>query len=129
MDAAGTLWLTQARPITTLYPLPTPPDGGPHVYLCVSLAQGLTRPITPMGNAAFRLIASCASEFVFGAAVPDPAAGPVAFIERPTRCFMTSVASRGGLPPRDGACPPCSSRRRMWPGTATNTTPPSRPRR
>lgn len=44
VDAAGTLWLTQARPITTLYPLPSTLDGDLHVYLCVSLAQGLARP-------------------------------------------------------------------------------------
>ncbi|MDQ4093055.1 MAG: phosphoenolpyruvate synthase, partial [Actinomycetota bacterium] len=68
LDGAGALWLTQARPITTLYPLPVPPDGQLHVYFCLSLAQGLTRPVTPMGIAAFRLLASCASEVVFGSA-------------------------------------------------------------
>ena len=57
IDADGHAWLTQARPITTLYPLPDrPPRRRPGVYLCASLAQGLTRPITPMGRAAFRLI-------------------------------------------------------------------------
>jgi rifampicin phosphotransferase len=76
LDAAGALWLTQARPITTLYPLAPPPDGDLHVYLCVSLAQGLTRPVTPMGIAAFRLIGSCISELVFGSMVTDPVAGP-----------------------------------------------------
>jgi len=79
LDGAGTLWLTQARPITTLYPLPTLPDGDLHAYLCGSLAQGLTRPVTPMGIAAFRLMASCASELVFDSAVSDPVAGPTAF--------------------------------------------------
>lgn len=88
LDSAGQLWLTQARPITTLYPLPTPPDGDLHVYFCASLAQGLTRPITPMGNAAFRLIASNASELVFGAAVPDPVAGPAVFAEAGQRTFV-----------------------------------------
>jgi len=52
--AAGTLWLTQSRAITTLYPVP---EGrgtleGARVYLCASLAQGLVRPLTPMGMAA-----------------------------------------------------------------------------
>ncbi len=87
LDRAGALWLTQSRPITTLYPLPTPPDGDLHVYLCASLAQGLTRPITPMGTAAFRLIASSVSELVFGSAVPDPVAGPAAFAEAGQRAF------------------------------------------
>lgn len=65
IDAAGKIWLTQSRPITTLYPLPGPAGtdpaaaagldpraaGGDRVYLCGTLLQGLTRPITPMGLA------------------------------------------------------------------------------
>ncbi|HSL08486.1 MAG TPA: PEP/pyruvate-binding domain-containing protein, partial [Pseudonocardiaceae bacterium] len=88
VDGAGKLWLTQARPITTLYPLPIPPDGQLRVYLCASLAQGLTRPVTPMGIAAFRLIASCMSELVFGTAVSDPIAGPAVFVEAGQRAFV-----------------------------------------
>ncbi|MDE8588400.1 PEP/pyruvate-binding domain-containing protein [Arthrobacter sp. NQ4] len=57
IDAGGTAWLTQSRPITTLYPLPeeAPAGAGPaadgqaRAYLCATLLQGLTRPITPMG--------------------------------------------------------------------------------
>lgn len=69
IDGGGKAWLTQSRPITTLYPLPDddPLDGqagtagpaeanpaaasgaGTRVYLCGTLLQGLTRPITPMG--------------------------------------------------------------------------------
>ena len=57
IDADGVAWLTQARAITTLYPVPeSGGSGGDRVFLCASLAQGLTRPITPMGRAAFRLI-------------------------------------------------------------------------
>ncbi|MGH3767385.1 MAG: PEP/pyruvate-binding domain-containing protein [Pseudonocardiaceae bacterium] len=88
VDAAGTVWLTQSRPITTLYPLPTPPDRDLHVYLCISLAQGLTRPMTPMGNAAARLFGSCGSELIFGSAVADPLAGPAAFAEAGGRPFL-----------------------------------------
>jgi pyruvate,water dikinase len=88
VDAAGVLWLTQARPITTLYPLPAPPDDDLHVYLCASLAQGLTRPVTPMGMAAFRLIGSCISEVVFGAVVIDPVAGPAACADAGQRPFV-----------------------------------------
>jgi pyruvate,water dikinase len=65
IDAGGKAWLTQSRPITTLYPLPAddPLNGqagtdgtsdaasgaDTRVYLCGTLLQGLTRPITPMG--------------------------------------------------------------------------------
>jgi pyruvate,water dikinase len=58
IDAGGKVWLTQSRPITTLYPLEDPfagdgerqaPGGGTRLYLCGTLLQGLTRPLTPMG--------------------------------------------------------------------------------
>ncbi|WP_426225131.1 PEP/pyruvate-binding domain-containing protein [Pseudarthrobacter sp. DSP2-3-2b1] len=64
IDGGGKAWLTQSRPITTLYPLPEDdPLGGQagtdnagagsgpetRIYLCGTLLQGLTRPITPMG--------------------------------------------------------------------------------
>jgi rifampicin phosphotransferase len=88
LDGTGALWLTQARPITTLYPLPVQLDGNLRVYLCLSLAQGLTRPVTPMGIAAFRLLASCASEVVFGSVVSNPLSGPVAFVEAGQRAFV-----------------------------------------
>ena len=88
VDAAGAVWLTQARPITTLYPLPSRSDEGLHVYLCVSLAQGLTRPMTPMGLAAARLFASCGSELLFDAAVADPLAGPGVFAAAGGRPFV-----------------------------------------
>jgi pyruvate,water dikinase len=101
VDAGGTLWLTQARPITTLYPLPAGapgPGGDLRVYFCFTLAQGLTRPITPMGLAAIRLIASSVSG-VFGRPVPDPVAGPGVFVEAGWRGFVDVTAilrSRAG---------------------------------
>lgn len=60
IDSQGKMWLTQSRQITTLYPLPDPssaapfgiesePDREARAYLCGTLLQGLTRPITPMG--------------------------------------------------------------------------------
>jgi pyruvate,water dikinase len=62
VDADGHAWLTQSRPITTLYPVPVRraplATDDTRVFFCVSLAQGLHRPITPMGIAAFRIIGS-----------------------------------------------------------------------
>ena len=88
IDAGGRLWLTQARPITTLFPLPAsaPPGDDLRVYFCFSVAQGLYRPITPMGLAGFRVLASAASE-VLGFPVADPLAGPTRYVEAGQRLF------------------------------------------
>jgi phosphohistidine swiveling domain-containing protein len=61
VDAAGQLWLTQTRPITTLYPLPADAptsDETLRVYVSLNVVQGMYRPFTPMGLQAWRLISS-----------------------------------------------------------------------
>jgi rifampicin phosphotransferase len=92
LDAAGRFWLTQARPITTLYPLPRMHQPGLRVLMCLSLAQGLTRPITPMGIAAIRLIGTSVATAI---KMPpaQPSAGPPAMHAPGQRLFMdiTSV--------------------------------------
>ncbi|TVU61014.1 phosphoenolpyruvate synthase [Paenarthrobacter nitroguajacolicus] len=93
IDDAGKLWLTQARPITTLYPQTTrnPPLPGDHAFLNFSLAQGLTRPLTPMGLAGIRLVASCvAKAAAFN--VPDPRSGPPPYYEAGQRIFFDFTA-------------------------------------
>ncbi|WP_433374836.1 PEP/pyruvate-binding domain-containing protein [Streptosporangium sp. CA-115845] len=99
IDAAGVLWLTQARPITTLYPIPhhaepsatpaggAPGPGGTRIYFCFSLAQGLHRPITPMGISAFRLLSSSVSEML-GTPVADRPAGAPPVAEAGGRLFF-----------------------------------------
>lgn len=99
VDGAGTLWLTQSRPITTLYPVPKSNGaagrvpqgksavGGTRAYLCFSLAQGLTRPLTPMGLAAVRLIASSVATAA-GFPVPDPRRGPPPYAEAGQRIYV-----------------------------------------
>ncbi|QCB95747.1 phosphoenolpyruvate synthase [Arthrobacter sp. PAMC25564] len=89
IDGDGRAWLTQSRPITTLYPLPEKPPPGTEVrvYLCFSLAQGLTRPLTPMGLAGIRLIASSvalAARFQ----VPEPREGPAPYAQAGQRIFF-----------------------------------------
>ncbi|MBF8190465.1 phosphoenolpyruvate synthase [Nonomuraea sp. K274] len=65
----GTLWLTQARPITTLYPLPERTRPGLRVYFSLNVAQGVMGPLTPMGLSGFRLIsAGAAGLFGYGPA-------------------------------------------------------------
>lgn len=57
-DDAG-LWLVQARPITSLFPLPEPvpsPDEGLRIYLSFNrVTQGIVEPLTPMGREVWRL--------------------------------------------------------------------------
>ena len=58
--AQGRLYLVQARPITSLFPLPRPGPAdaaGERVYVCANILQGLVEPITPMGLSAFRVLA------------------------------------------------------------------------
>ncbi|MEZ2391151.1 PEP/pyruvate-binding domain-containing protein [bacterium RCC_150] len=93
LDGDGKLWLTQARPITTLYPQVgrKPAIPGTHAYLCFSLAQGLTRPLTPMGRAGIRLIASSVAGAA-GFAVPEPRNGPSPYYEAGQRVFFDLTA-------------------------------------
>ncbi|WP_405062361.1 PEP-utilizing enzyme [Kribbella sp. NBC_01505] len=53
IDRTGRLWLTQTRPITSLFPVPTP-YGGLRAYWSVNVYQGLTRPFTPLGVVVMR---------------------------------------------------------------------------
>ncbi|WP_449062331.1 PEP/pyruvate-binding domain-containing protein [Planomonospora algeriensis] len=48
IDADGTLWLLQSRPITTLFPAP-PDTDDLRLYLEFGHIQGMLRPTTPMG--------------------------------------------------------------------------------
>lgn len=122
VDAGGTLWLTQARPITTLFPiprhLPAPPargtaraagtsavvpsggreQEGTRVYFSMSVAQGIYAPITPMGISAFRLLSS-AGAAVAGAPVANRPEGAPQFAEAAGRMFLDVtgiVRSRAG---------------------------------
>ena len=82
-------WLTQARAITTLYPghRRRRDADRDRVFLCASLAQGLTRPITPMGRAAFRLIGTSVAT-VAGHPPADRYRGPSGFAIAGQRIFV-----------------------------------------
>ncbi|SHL28598.1 pyruvate, water dikinase [Pseudonocardia thermophila] len=90
IDIRGALLLTQARPITTLHPVPTPNRPGLRAFFNVSLAQGLTRPITPAGIAAVRMVAATASTRAFG--IPaDPELGPPTLTAAGGRIFIDAT--------------------------------------
>jgi phosphohistidine swiveling domain-containing protein len=87
LDGEGRLWLLQARPITTLFPVPPlPPGGGLHVYLNLSNAQGVLQPLTPMGLELFRRIGAGGAT-VFGFDV-DPERGPSVLVALAGRLFF-----------------------------------------
>src|SRR2546421_1800826 len=90
IDDKGKLWLTQARPITTLYPLP---DNAPdtddvlRVYFSLNVFQGVYRPLTPMGIAVLRLFGSMIAG-LFHLAPRDPLLGPSILVEAGGRLFL-----------------------------------------
>ena len=90
LDDAGHFWLTQARPITTLFPLP---DTAPHsdavlrVYFSVNVLQGVYRPFTPMGLSAARLFGSSIATLL-GFPPRHPQQGPGAFAVAASRIFL-----------------------------------------
>ncbi len=95
IDAAGKLWLTQSRPITTLYPLPAhAPDNDDElrVYFSLNVFQGVFRPFTPMGIAAFRLIGSTVAG-LFDLPPRDPLSGPSILVESGLRLFFDVTAA------------------------------------
>jgi phosphohistidine swiveling domain-containing protein len=90
IDGAGTLWLTQARPITTLFPLPNDApasDDDFRVYFSFNVAQGVFGPLTPGGIQAFRLIGS-AMAAAFGGPLADRYAGPAILAEAASRLYF-----------------------------------------
>jgi pyruvate,water dikinase len=101
VDGDGRYWLTQARPVTTLFPVP---DGGPdtdglRVYFCFSLAQGLTRPLTPLGVSAIRVIGSSVAQ-LYGRPPDDPVAGPPAIRDAAGRVFLDITPMMRSTPGR-----------------------------
>ena len=89
IDSEGEIWLLQARPITTLFPLPAnapEADDDLHVYFSFSVAQGVYRPLTPMGLQTFRLIASAMATLA-GRPPRDPREGPAFFLESAGRIY------------------------------------------
>ncbi|MGH2352246.1 MAG: PEP/pyruvate-binding domain-containing protein, partial [Chloroflexota bacterium] len=90
LDAGGTFWLTQSRPITTLFPLPAnapTSDADLRVYFSVNVAQGVYRPLTPMGIQGLRLLRAGIGSLWSGPP-RDPAAGRPVLVEAAHRLFL-----------------------------------------
>ena len=86
LDADGSAWLTQSRPITTLYPL-VPGRPGLRLFLSANVAQGVFRPLTPAGLSATRHLASGVAGLL-GVPVDDPEQGPPMVAEAGERVFV-----------------------------------------
>src|SRR5918994_1486391 len=90
IDGDGRVWLLQARPITTLFPLPgdAPTDDEDlRVYFSFNVAQGVYGPLTPMGIQAFGLITSSVATFA-GHPPINPYKGAAFFVEAAGRMFL-----------------------------------------
>ena len=90
IDEEGEIWLLQARPITTLFPLPADAptdDENLRVYFSFNVAQGVYGPLTPMGIQAFRLITSSVATFA-GHPPRNPYNGAAFFTESAGRMFL-----------------------------------------
>jgi rifampicin phosphotransferase len=95
IDASGQVFLLQARPITTLFPLPDEsPSTGEHlrVYLSFNVQQGTYQPSTPMGISATRLFTSSLVTF-FGFPPRDRLRGPDFIIKAGSRIFLDVTAA------------------------------------
>lgn len=90
LDGKGRFWLTQARPITTLFPVPEG-RGGARAFFSVNVAQGVFRPLTPAGIAALRA-ASTSMARLWGIEVRDPLAGAPAVSAAADRLFVDVTA-------------------------------------
>ncbi|MDC0674386.1 phosphoenolpyruvate synthase [Nannocystis radixulma] len=81
----GKLWLVQARPITSLYPLPEslPADGSVHLYMSFGHAQNMIDPITPLGRDLWRVV------FPIGKTRLDEIpSGPTTMVDAGSRIFL-----------------------------------------
>jgi pyruvate,water dikinase len=90
IDPSGQIFLLQARPITTLFPLPIEApqtSESLRVYLAFGMQQGTSRPFTPLGHSALRCLSSGFLTLI-GHPPPDPLIGPGFVTEAAGRPFF-----------------------------------------
>lgn len=115
--------LVQARPLTTLFPIPAAADDAPHVYLSVGHQQMMTDAMPPLGwsmyqHAAGRPMAVAGGRLfvdVTGVLVSPARGGVLAMLDRADPLFasaLRTVLDRGDLlpaPPAHAGPPPCAA--------------------
>jgi pyruvate,water dikinase len=90
LDVSDQLWLLQARPITTLFPLPAEApatDEVLRVYLSFTVQQGTYQPFTPIGISAIRVLASAITTLM-GFPPQNPLHGPSFITEAASRVYL-----------------------------------------
>ena len=95
LDSSDRFFLLQARPITTLFPLPSGASSSGdelRVYLSFNLQQGTHLPSTPMGLSAIRLLASSAATLL-GFPPRDRVQGPSFVSEAASRTYIDVTAA------------------------------------
>lgn len=98
MGDGGRVRVLDSRPMHVPYPLPATRHDDLRVYFCLSVYQGVLTPLTPMGLAALRVVASSVAELL-GMPVADRVAGPSGFVTAGQRMFVditAAVRSRAG---------------------------------
>jgi rifampicin phosphotransferase len=94
LDSTGSLWLTQARPITTLYPMPASAQAfgdALRVYLSANVIQGMYQPFTPMGLQTFLYISSALAGFATGKPRKNPEQGLPIIVDLGQRLFLDAA--------------------------------------
>src|SRR3954447_2630885 len=86
VDDRDRVWITQSRPITTLFPVPEG-RGGFRAFFSFSVAQGVYRPLTPMGIAGIRAVSTSVAR-LWRIPVPDPLLGAPALTVAAGRVFL-----------------------------------------
>ena len=95
LDASDRFFLLQARPITTLFPLPPGASSSGdevRVYLSFNVQQGTHLPSTPMGLSAMRLLASSVATLL-GFPPRDRLQGPSFVSEAASRTYIDVTAA------------------------------------
>jgi len=98
VDDSDRVWITQSRPITTLFPVPVGRDGF-RAFFSFSVAQGVYRPLTPMGIAGIRAVSTSVAR-LWRIPVRDPLLGAPALTVAAGRVFLDVTPALRSRPGR-----------------------------